>query len=77
MARRLIREARRALKILANSPDGASEALLVYGHGFKRQMLAGLVRQGLLTAEREPGDRLIAVTKMRITQAGRDALMDS
>jgi hypothetical protein len=51
MARRLSGEARRALVILANSPDGANEALLVYGHGFKRQTLAGLVRAGFATAE--------------------------
>jgi hypothetical protein len=80
MAAAPIEEARRALAILANSPDGANEALLVYGHGFKRQTLAGLVRAGLATVERDldkTGDKTREVAKMRITQAGRDALTKS
>jgi hypothetical protein len=80
MARHLVKEGHRALAILANSPDGANEALLVYGHGFKRQTLAGLVRAGFATVERDvdkTGDKTREVAKMRITQAGRDALTKS
>jgi hypothetical protein len=80
MAAAPIEEARLALAILANSPDGADQALLVYGHGFKRQTLAGLVRAGFATVERDAdktGDQTREVTKMRITQAGRDALAKS
>jgi plasmid stabilization system protein ParE len=77
MARRLIKEAHRALAILVDSPDGANEALLVYGHGFKRQTLAGLVRAGFATVERdvvETGEKTIEIVRVRITAAGRQAI---
>jgi hypothetical protein len=51
--RRLTSEQRRALALLASSRPGVHAALLVYGHGFKRRVLAGLVRRGLAAAERE------------------------
>jgi hypothetical protein len=35
-------EQRRALELLAGSRPGVDAALLVYGHGFKRRVLAGL-----------------------------------
>ncbi len=41
------------LKLLASSPHGATEALLVRDHGFDSDMVAGLVRAGLAIAERE------------------------
>jgi hypothetical protein len=75
-----IEEARRALAILASSPDGANQTLLMYGRGFNRQTLAGLVRAGFATVERDvdkTGDKAREVAKMRITQAGRDALAKS
>jgi hypothetical protein len=50
---RLSSERRRALQLLASSRHGGSEELLVLGHGFSRQLLAGLVRRGLAAAERE------------------------
>jgi hypothetical protein len=77
MARRLSREARRALAILANSPDGANQALLVYGHGFKRQTLAGLIRAGFATAECDvvkTGEQTIEIVRVRITATGRQAI---
>jgi hypothetical protein len=46
-------ERRRALELLASSRHGANAELLVLGHGFKRRVLAGLVRAGLAAAERE------------------------
>jgi hypothetical protein len=48
---RLSAERRRALELLDSSWGGATEALLVHGHGFSHQLLAGLVRAGLASAE--------------------------
>jgi hypothetical protein len=76
--RRLGAEQRRALRLLASSPFGASEAIMV-AHGFTRRMLAGLVRAGLATARGKTvkaGDNAIAVGRVRITAAGRRALED-
>ena len=52
LKRRLGPERRRALKLLARNPHGATEEMLIYGHGLTRRMLTGLVRPGLATAER-------------------------
>jgi hypothetical protein len=66
---------RRALELLAASRDGASEAILV-AHGFSIDLLVGLIRAGLATAkaERDAGGRTIEVARVRITEAGRQAL---
>src|SRR6516225_3208475 len=77
--RRLSPNARRALLLLATSPHGANEALLVIVHGLKRQMLAGLVRAGLVATEREVvnvGGRPVDVVRIRITDDGRKALAE-
>lgn len=77
--RRLSPSARRALLLLATSPHGANEALLVLVHGFKRQILAGLVRAGLAAAEREVVNargKLVEVVRVRITDDGRKALAE-
>jgi hypothetical protein len=77
--RRLSPDARRALLLLATSPHGTNEALLVIVHGLKRQMLAGLVRAGLAAAEREvvdAGGRPVEVVRIRITDDGRRALKE-
>jgi len=74
--RRLSGEALRALELLAGSPDGVNEALLL-AHGFTRQMLTGFVRAGLVTWHDRTvraGGRTIDVNYMMITGAGRDAL---
>jgi hypothetical protein len=74
--RRLNEEQRRALELLAGSPHGVPEELLVLGHGFSRRMLAGLVQRGLATARHEvvkAGGQAIKVGRFRITAAGRDA----
>jgi hypothetical protein len=65
----------RALEVLSNSPDGATEALLM-AHGFSSEVLAGLVLSGLATAiiERMSGERTVDVTRFNITDAGRAAL---
>jgi hypothetical protein len=77
--RRLSPSARRALLLLATSPHGANEALLAIVHGFKRQMVAGLVRSGLAAAECEvvsAGGKLVEVVRVRITDDGRKALAE-
>jgi hypothetical protein len=58
---RLSAEQRRALKLLARIPGGATEATL-FAHGFWREMLAGLVLAGARNGDngvyqgRRPGD---------------------
>ena len=66
---RLGGEQRRALRLLACNPFGATEAIM-HVHGFTRPMLATLVRAGLATAQSETG-KAIAVGHIRITDAGR------
>src|SRR5260370_13097786 len=73
--RRLGGEQRRALRLLACSPFGATEAIM-HIHGFTRQMLAKLVRGGLATVKSETG-KAIAVGRIRITDAGRRWLEDA
>jgi hypothetical protein len=65
-----------ALDLLAGSARGCRESILM-AHGFAIGMLHGLVRYGLVIAEREPAyldRRAIIVTCLRITEAGRKAL---
>jgi hypothetical protein len=78
--RRLSPQPRRTLELLnllASSPHGATEALLVRAHGFDCDMVAGLVRARLATAEREimkAGAKPVEVVRLRITAAGRNAI---
>jgi hypothetical protein len=44
-------EQRRALRLLAGSPLGATEAIML-AHGFTNAMLDAMVRDGLATADR-------------------------
>jgi hypothetical protein len=49
----------------------------VRAHGFDSDMIAGLVRAGLATAERETmkaGAKPVEVVRLRITAAGRTAI---
>ena len=69
-------EWRRALEVLASSPEGATEALL-FAHGFMHMAITGLVDSGLATSTIEPflaDGRLVEVTRFKITEAGRVAL---
>jgi hypothetical protein len=55
----------------------ATEALLVRVDGFDSDMVAGLVRAGLATAESETmkaGVKPIEVIRLRITAAGQNAI---
>jgi hypothetical protein len=75
--RRVNPEQRRALQLLACSPFGAAEAIMLT-HGFTRRTLAGLVRAGLATtAQRETvkADGQ-SVGRVRITEAGRRVIED-
>ena len=74
--RRLGTKARDALELLAAASPSCPEMLLL-AHGFKVEMVAGLVREGLATAQPEAvnvGDRPIEVVRVMITDAGRAAL---
>jgi len=64
--------------LLAASPDGATEAILL-AHGITVEMLADMVRAGLATAKAErvvAGGRSMEVVRVRITEAGRRALAE-
>jgi hypothetical protein len=74
--RRLTQEQRRALEMLVGDPHGVTEVFL-FAHWFTGTMLAGLVRAGLATAQREAvkaGTKTTKVECYRITDAGRRAL---
>jgi hypothetical protein len=78
--RRLSPQPRRTLELLTllgQSPDGATEALLVRAYGFTSDMITDLVRAGLATAERETltgGAGPVEAVRLRITAAGRKAI---
>lgn len=71
-------EQRRALELLASTPYGVIEDLLVHTYELDRDMIAGLVDEGLATARREiiaASDRTtIEVVRIKISDAGRLAL---
>jgi hypothetical protein len=66
---------RRALELLAGSRHGYTKAVL-RAHGFSVDMLVELVKAGLATTKRERmvASRETAVVRVRITDAGRQAL---
>jgi hypothetical protein len=68
---------RRALELLASSPHGATEKLLLAALGFNSDTIADLVRHGLAAEEREvvkAGGKPIEVVRVRITAAGRKVI---
>jgi hypothetical protein len=70
---------RRALELLASCRDGATEAIM-RAHGFTVAQMVELVRAGLATATAErvvAGSRTTEVARVRITEAGRRALLAS
>ncbi len=76
MPTRLTPKARRALYLLAVDQRGLTETLL-RTYGFTFRMLAGLIRAGLATAQRQTaraGGQTIKVVRIRITEAGRHAI---
>jgi hypothetical protein len=72
----LNRDHRRALRLLAAAPNGATEAIML-AHGFEHALLDDLVLRELATAEQRAmraGRQPIKVTWLMITDAGRQAL---
>jgi len=76
----LTAEQRRALKILADAEqNGATEAIML-AHGFRREMLAGLVLAELatvVTRTMRAGRPTIKIDHYVITDDGRAALGES
>jgi hypothetical protein len=66
-----------ALQLLKDAgPGGCTESIML-AHGFKIELLAGLVREGLASAAPQSvhaGGRSIEVVRLQITGAGRRAL---
>jgi hypothetical protein len=73
---KLTDDQRAALKWLSASTRGRTESLML-AHGFAIDLLEGLVRDGLSTADRGVAyynRRAVLVTTMKITDAGRKAM---
>jgi hypothetical protein len=69
---------REALRMLAGSPDGCTVTTLM-ARGYAIVALHDLVRNGFATAHREKmgaGQRVVGVTRLRITHAGRRAVAE-
>jgi hypothetical protein len=67
---------RRALTLLAGSALGCTEAIML-AHGFKAELLAALLREGLATKQPgtiRAGGRRLGVVWVMITDAGQRAL---
>jgi hypothetical protein len=67
---------RRALELLAASPDGCTEALM-FANGFTGELLVELVRAGLASAhaERTIADgKMMEVARVKLSEAGWQAL---
>jgi hypothetical protein len=67
---------RRALELLAASPDGCTEAIML-AHGFTVELLVDLCMAELAIATPErmvASGRTVEVVRMRITEAGRRGL---
>jgi len=67
---------RRALELLAASPDGCTEALM-FANGFTAELLVELVRAGLASAHPEcmvADGRMTEVARVKISEAGWRAL---
>jgi hypothetical protein len=67
---------RRALELLASSRDGCTEAIML-AHGFTIKQMVELVHAGLATAHSQRvivGRRTVEVARVKITEAGRQAL---
>jgi hypothetical protein len=76
--RRLGTRALDALELLAAASPSCPEPLLL-AHGIKIEMIAGLVRKGLATAQTaaaSAGGRPVEIVRVGITDAGRKAIED-
>jgi hypothetical protein len=69
---------RLALELLATSPDGCTDALM-FANGFTAELLVELVQAGVASAHAErvvAGSKTIEVARVKITEAGRQALAE-
>jgi hypothetical protein len=69
-------ERRRALELLAASPDGCTEALM-FANGFTAELLVELVQAGLASAHAErmiADGKMTEVGRVKISEAGWQAL---
>ena len=67
---------RRALELLAASPEGCTEALM-FANGFTAELLVELVRAGLASAHAErmvAGGKMMGAARVEISEAGWQAL---
>jgi hypothetical protein len=65
----------RALTLLARSPRGCPESLLVHGHGVSIEILVQLINAGLAKVRVERVSRpAMEVTHVEITDAGWEAI---
>jgi hypothetical protein len=67
---------RRALELLAASPDGCTEALM-FANGFTPELLVELVQAGLASAHAErmiADGKMTEVGRVKISEAGWQAL---
>jgi hypothetical protein len=67
---------RQALEMLVACPGGCAEGIL-FANGFKPALLVDLLQLGLAYAQAErtvTDGTMMEVTRLRITEAGRDAL---
>ena len=72
----MTKDGRRVLELLARSAQGCTEVLLL-AQGFSVELLCDLVCDGLASAHAErmvAGSKVIEVARMRITEAGLQAL---
>jgi hypothetical protein len=68
-------EQRRAFHLLIRAPRGITKATLLQVHGFTFELVTGLVRDGLaevVTGTARAGGRTMQVSRVRITNAGRE-----
>jgi hypothetical protein len=64
--------------LLASCPEGCTEAVML-AHGFTVRQMLELVRDGLATASAErvvAGGKSIEIARVKITEAGRQILVD-
>jgi hypothetical protein len=74
---RLSQEWRQALQVLASSPRGTTQDMLVVGHGLSADMPAMLVLAGLakmVTATLRAEGGTFTIERLHITDAGRRAI---
>jgi hypothetical protein len=68
-------EHRRALAVLAENPDGYTRAILL-AHGYSLALITNLIHAGLASDQMPKRHGRGAVARVRITEAGRQALDD-